>query len=174
MSATKVLTGLVLLSTCFSAAVMASADGKVNFTGKIVDTPCVVSSNSTSLDVALGQYKAANFVKANDTTDYKNFAIHLEDCTIDTLKTASVQFNGAPASDKNSLDLTSGSTTARGVAIEIADSANAIVPINTTSSYSNLQNGESTLYFKARYKAMSVPVTSGDANSSADFLVTYK
>lgn len=174
MSASKVLTGLVLLSTCFSAAVMASADGKVNFTGKIVDTPCVVSSDSASLDVALGQYKAASFVKANDTSDYKDFAIHLDDCAIDTLKTASVQFNGTPASDNNSLGLTSGATTAKGVAIEISDAKNVVVPVNTASSYTNLQKGESTLYFKARYKAMSVPVTSGEANSSADFSVTYK
>ena len=44
----------VFVALAASAQAALAADGNVNFVGKIVDTPCSISPNSTNLTVPLG------------------------------------------------------------------------------------------------------------------------
>lgn len=165
---------MALALAAFSSASMAS-DGKVNFTGEIVDTPCVVSTDSQSIDVNLGQIKASHFVAANDISSDQDFKINLDECDLGTLKNATIQFNGAASKDASLLAINSGASSATNVGIEILDSTGVVLPLNTVSSKAySLQAGETSLNFKAHYKAIAVPVTVGSANAQADFSVAYK
>lgn len=173
MSFNKTVVCVALALASFSSASMAS-DGKVNFSGEIVDTPCVVSTDSQSVDVSLGQVKSSHFAAIGDTSDFSDFKINLEECSTATLKNATVQFNGAASSNKDLLAINSGANAASGVGIEIADSTGTIIPLNTVSGSYALADDENTLNFKAHYKATVAAVTVGAANAQADFTVAYK
>lgn len=174
MTLNKTVLCVALSLAAFSQYSMAN-DGTVNFTGDIVETPCVVSGLSQNQDVNLGQVKSSTFVKAKDTSAFKDFQINLEECTAATLKNTNVTFRGT--SDSNDADLVavgSDSGSAKGVGIEISDQTGAIIPLNKTSADYALADGQNVLYFKARYKATAIPVVAGHANAQADFQLAYK
>lgn len=165
---------LALSLVAFSQCSMAK-DGTVKFTGDIIDSPCVVSSDSQYQDVNLGQVTSSTFVKAKDTSTFTNFNINLEECSGDTLKNANVTFRGtSDALDTDLLAIGGEAGAAKGVGIEISDQSGAIVPMNKASSDMALTAGQNILYFKARYKSTAVPVVSGHANAQADFQLAYK
>jgi type 1 fimbria pilin len=174
MTLNKTMLCLAMSISAFSSMSMAN-DGTVNFSGDIVESPCVVSSDSQDQHVNLGQVKSSTFKVAKDTSSYKDFNITLEECSTATLKKATVTFRGiSDAIDKDLVSVGGESGAAKGVGIEISDKDGTIVAMNKASSEYDLHDGQSILYFKARYKATSVPVISGHANGHADFQVDYK
>lgn len=174
MSLNKSVLCLALSLAAFSQCSMAK-DGTINFTGDIVESPCVVSNDSQYQDVNLGEIQSSTFVKAKDTSAFKDFNIDLEECNVATLKNANVTFRGTSDAVDTDLLAVGGQTgAAKGVGIEITDQAGAIVPMNKASSDTSLVAGQNILYFKARYKATTVPVVSGHANAQADFQIAYK
>lgn len=174
MSLNKTVLCIALSLAAFSQYSMAK-DGTVNFTGDIVETPCVVAGDSQYQDVNLGQVKSATFAKAKDTSPFKNFQINLEECNIATLKNTNVTFRGtSDATDTDLVAVGGEAGAAKGVGIEISDQAGAIISMNKASSDYTLTTGQNILYFKARYKATAIPVVSGHANAQADFQLAYK
>lgn len=174
MTLNKSVLCLALSLAAFSQCSMAK-DGTVNFTGDIVETPCVVASDSQYQDVNLGQVKSSTFAKAKDASAFKNFNINLEECNVATLKNTNVTFRGTSDTvDTDLLAIGGQSGAATGVGIEISDQSGAIVSMNKASSDFALNAGQNILYFKARYKATTIPVVSGHANAQADFQLAYK
>lgn len=174
MTLNKTVLCLAMSLAAFSQCSMAK-DGTINFTGDIVESACVVSSDSQYQDVDLGQVKSSTFAKAKDTSVFSNFKINLEECNVATLKTATVTFRGtSDPLDTDLLAISSTAGSATGVGIEISDQAGAIVSMNKASSETTLSAGQNILYFKARYKATAIPVVAGHANGQADFQLAYK
>ena len=174
MSLNKSVLCLALSLAAFSQCSMAK-DGTINFTGSIVESPCVVSRDTQYQDVNLGEVQSSTFVQAKDTSAFKDLNIDLEECNTTTLKNANVTFRGTSDDiDTDLLAVGGEAGAAKGVGIEITDQSGAIVSMNKASSDMSLVNGQNILYFKARYKATKVPVVSGHANAQADFQIAYK
>ena len=86
----------VFVALAASAQAALAADGNVNFVGKIVDTPCSISPNSTNLTVPLGTVsKSVLDGGAGKRSAPSKFTIDLLNCGA-TAKGATVSFSGTP------------------------------------------------------------------------------
>ncbi|NRE89209.1 fimbrial protein [Klebsiella michiganensis] len=105
----------------------------------------------------------------------KKFTLVLKNCP-DTVTGATVRFDGAQVSGDNSvLALTAGSTTAKGVGVQISDDQNKVVPLYEDSSvYPLVSTADNKLSFSARYISLTDAVTVGDANAVTQFTVVYQ
>lgn len=162
-----------------------AADGTINFTGDIVDAPCSISPNSQNLTVPLGKVARTVFDGATAGTAVvgkkatpARFSIDLLGCGA-TAKGATVTFAGtADLDDATNLRLANagqvGVGAASGVAIELGDSAGTKIPLGSASAQYTLGTGDNSLKFQAAYVATKATVTTGPANSVAQFTVAYK
>lgn len=165
----------VLASSAFGISAFA-ADGQVNFTGEIIDTPCVaVNTPSNPLEVILGKVGKTAFTGAGSTAAATKFTLQLKDCPA-TVNTASVKFDGTSVNgDSSVLALTQDAGVATGVGIQLSDASQNVLPLYTASTAYPLQTGSvvNNLDFVARYIATSATVTAGPANSMASFTINY-
>jgi len=155
-----------------------AADGNINFTGQIVDTPCSVSPASASLTVPLGSVSNASLAgAAGKKSTPAKFTLNLVSCGA-SAKTATVTFSGtADATVTDALKLSNSGTTtasATGVAVEIDDSTGTKIALNKASSAYVLGAGDNALQFQAVYVSTGTAVTSGPANATAQFTVAYQ
>lgn len=165
----------VVNGVSFSAS---AADGTINFTGSILDSACTVNSSSNAQTVNLGNIQRTAFKASGDVAAATRFDIILENCP-DTVKSASVKFDGtANAANNNILALNNGQT-AKGVGVAFfeADGVTAI-PLSTQSAQMTLDNSEETnrnvMSFVAKYQATQASVDAGTANATSDFTIVYQ
>jgi major type 1 subunit fimbrin (pilin) len=162
---------VVLSSTAFAAPT--NGDGKVNFTGAITDTTCVIDTNSLNQTVDLGKVSKASLPSAGSTSGAKKFTLVLSSCPA-TVTSAKVRFDGIQVPGDNSLlALTAGADTAKDVGIQISDANNNIINLYQDSAAYSLTTGVNNLNFTARYYAISDAVTVGDANAVTEFTIVY-
>jgi len=155
-----------------------AADGTINFEGEIVDQPCSISPKSQNLTVPLGKVARTKLDGgAGKKATPSLFTIDLLGCG-DTAKGASVTFTGTPDFlVPTDLRIGVGSvdnSTATGVAVEIGDSAGAKIDLGSESGRYTLVPGDNSLKFQAVYVSTGPTVTTGIANATAQFTVTYK
>ena len=168
-----------ILGSSFASAAIPDQGGTVHFKGTIVNAACAISTESLDQIVNLGQYRTANFTTVGSLSNDVDFTIKLVDCDTDVSSTATVKFNGATdATDNTVLAVSSGTGTsgaATGVGIEISDAQGKILTPNNIveSNAYTLNNGDTVLSFRARYKSTSVDVTPGEANADATFVISY-
>ncbi|HWW05416.1 MAG TPA: fimbrial protein [Collimonas sp.] len=173
------ITKLVAVAVAGLLSQAAFADGgTVIFNGNITDSPCSISSGSTSQVVQLGSISKAalNGAAAKKSTPAK-FNILLTDCG-STAKGATVTFTGttdATVTDDLRIDNAGqvGVTAATGVAIELGDSAGTKIPVGKASAAYVLGLGDNPLAFQAAYVSTGDTVTAGPANATAQFVVAY-
>jgi major type 1 subunit fimbrin (pilin) len=150
-------------------------NGQINFTGEITTAPCSVDGNNANQTVSLGSISTNSLQTAGAMSTAKNFQIQLTGCSLATVQSASVTFDGT--SDINNPDLlalTAGPSTAKNVAVGIYDVYNKKeLALNTASDGIPIADGNNVLPFQAYYKATQAGVTAGDANASAQFTVSY-
>lgn len=148
-------------------------DGRILFTGTIVDASCVVMNDD---QVLLESTQADRFKRIGDTSAVTPFSIRLTDCP-EAVKNASVSFSGDPHPQNPELLNTFG--VAQGVGIELVDGVNQQrLSLRNGQSASSMPvtlqtGGASTLTFGVRYVSTAVDVTSGTAAAYANFTVTY-
>ncbi|KWF35837.1 fimbrial protein [Burkholderia pseudomultivorans] len=166
------------LATVSGAAMAQSTgtnSGQINFTGEITTAPCSIDGTNANQTVPLGSISTNALQTAGATSTPKDFQIALTGCSLNTVQSASVTFQGV--SDLNSPDLlalTAGPTTAKNVAVGIYDVFNKKeLALNSASDGIPIANGSNVLPFQAYYKATGSGVTAGDANASAQFTVSY-
>lgn len=165
---------LIMTSGSYSQSVMADAGSvQIQVSGVIVDAGCDISTNSTNA-VVLGDFQASTFNVVGTTTQPKPLSISLTNCS-SNIKGSSVYFSGtADVNDKSLLALSTTGTPAKGVAVQLLDSNNAVVAINTTSNVYTLKAGDNNLQFSLRYKSTLATVTAGDANAVLYFDMNYQ
>lgn len=166
-----------LILTLSSLSTLA-ADGTIYFTGTIVEASCAVSSDT---HVALENTKTDQLKNKGDTGGTKSFSVRLSNCP-PTINSASISFSGTADANNPQLFATSGG--AQGIGVEIIDLNHANeqrLPPTTDSTkgsqFTAIKPGSAvnTLNFGARYMATAdSKVISGEANSKADFTVTYR
>lgn len=159
----------------FSCCCMAQGENaNITVTGKIKASACMVDVDSKSFTVEMGKHKTNEFKNVGDSTSPVNFEILLTECPATTTK-ALIKLDGiADANNPNLIRIDSGEGTAQGIGIAVYDSKGNILPLWTGSSWYELQKGDNTLSFTARYMATQIPTTPGIANASSDFTVNYK
>ncbi|WP_024531391.1 fimbrial protein [Serratia fonticola] len=164
----------VLAASAFSTAAFA-ADGKVNFSGEIIDQACTVHSDSENQTVTLGKvYVGAFKGGAGVTAASKDFSLILQNCP-DTVTAATVRFDGIQVAGNDAvLALTEEPGVATGVGVQIADN-NKVINLHTDSSvYPLSSTDDNVLGFVARYYATSATVTAGKANAVSNFTIIYQ
>ncbi|HBV2141022.1 TPA: fimbrial protein [Klebsiella variicola] len=177
----KVFFSHAILAATIAAGISFSAnaaDGTINFTGAILDSACTVNTTSASQTVNLGNVQRTTFKAAGDVAAATQFDIVLENCP-DTVKSASVKFDGtANATNGDILALNSGQT-AQGVGVALfeADGITAI-PLSTQSAQMTLdttaETNRNVMTFVAKYQATQAAVTAGTANATSDFTIIYQ
>lgn len=162
-----------------------AADGTVNFTGDIVDAPCSIAPSSQAMTVSLGKVSRNAFdgaIAGTASIGKKSipakFKIDLTGCGA-TAKGATVTFSGTADSDNATLLRVAnagqvGVSSASGVGIEIDDSAGTPISLGAASAQYVLGLGDNALNFQAAYVATKSIVTTGPANSVAQFTIAYK
>ncbi|HCB2207738.1 TPA: fimbrial protein [Citrobacter farmeri] len=166
----------VILSVSQVNAAITNNDGTVNFTGEIIDASCTVDigANNT-MEVILGKVSKTVFTGVGSYASSTEFDLKVKDCPA-TIHGIAVKFDGQGYNGDNSvLAVTAGTGTAEGVAIELLDKNQKVVPLFTVSDIYPLADGETTLTlpFYARYKQVAATVKPGPANSTAQFTLNY-
>ena len=189
-SKTKTLLAVAILIVLPAGAAFAAtaSGGTVNFSGKVVTSACAISAGSASIDVDMGEVRAATLAAAgSEASAAKAFAITLEDCEIADISkstsekpvastTAAITFSGTPdSSDANSLAVgVNGSVnSAQNVAIRLYDEQGNVVKLGESTPAIPLRNGVNTLNFSAKYYSPKGNATAGNASAVATYTVTY-
>lgn len=76
----KKLLPVVALILSASATSAYAVNGKVNFTGEIIQSTCTVTSTDQNKDVFIGKYPTTAFNAVGDVTASKAFTINTEKC----------------------------------------------------------------------------------------------
>lgn len=172
----SILIAAVMTTCTISSAYTYADDGRINFIGKITDTACTITNNTTNpLDVTLGTVSKTAFTGAGSTAAPTKFVISLTDCPV-AATSATVKFDGTSANAANTaLKLTDDAEVAKGVGIQLSDATGGIVPLYSPSQAYTLNAGNNGLDFVARYVALSETkdIESGSANSTAQFTILY-
>ena len=176
LMATAALTALPLASH--------AADGKINFTGKILDAACTIDTSTLNQTVNLGNVPKSSFNAAGDVAAATHFSIVLNNCP-SAVSSASIKFDGAAdAADTSILALNSGQT-AKGVgvafyeedgvtAIPLATQSKGIKLETASKQASGTAANSNKMSFIAKYKATQAAVVAGTANATSDFTITYQ
>ncbi|EEY5749955.1 TPA: type 1 fimbrial protein [Escherichia coli] len=156
----------------------------VTFTGQLLAKTCDITTGSKDQPVNMGTYDVNYFLNVGDVSGSHTFTINLEGCPTTTSTvyssgvSANVQFTGdADAINTTLLRLTSSADSATGVGIEILDSNDKIIAINSESGFKELilnNNGDASLTFKLRYKSTQQNVHAGQANALLYFDIDYQ
>lgn len=165
------------LTLLLLAAASAQAhDGTVYVTGSIQDNTCIVAPSSLAQSVPLGDIAAKQFATKGSASSPVAFVIDLQQCG--TAATGvDFTFSGVAAeADNTLLALDSGSDAAQGIAIELQGADHARLPLNQASARYVIDptRADNVFTFYARYMATASRVTSGAANATATFTLTWQ
>ncbi|OMP56829.1 fimbrial protein [Serratia marcescens] len=148
-------------------------NGKVTFSGEVVDAPCSLApgQDGTDIKVDFGQLSMAQLNKGNKTP--KNFNIQLQDCDL-TSKSAQITFSSIDQLTGKNLLGTRGVAT--GLAIGLSD-ANGDITLGSSKTLLALnKTGNNTLTYTATVQQANagVNVTAGNFEAITNFLIEYQ
>ncbi|QNK09015.1 type 1 fimbrial protein [Enterobacter sp. JUb54] len=181
MKLNKIVLATVMTMGLGMASVANAADegqGKITFTGSIVDAPCSITAGSADQTIPLGAISNIALA-ANGGTGVsvaQPFSIELVDCVFSTPATrdkVTVTFTGAASSyDADSLGLIG---SAKGAYILMSQADGDKVVLNTPTNAQTLKNGNNTLAFTAALKGGGNPldIVPGNFNVPTNFMLSY-
>ncbi|MCP1290682.1 MULTISPECIES: fimbrial protein [Chromobacterium] len=169
----------MVLALALAAPLAQAADGTLNVFGELVLSACGLDPNSQSLEVGMGLVSSQMFRKIGDRSRPVSFDIRLTECSIDTMTTVAVRFNGEADRDNGELMAINGS--AAGVGIRLMGPGGGDIVLGQYSPLVGLTNGSNTLRFNAMYESTRAPVPQGQeggikpgsANGLAQFDLRY-
>ncbi|WP_174508671.1 fimbrial protein [Klebsiella oxytoca] len=173
--ATAMAMGLGMVSVANAAN---EGEGKIVFTGSIIDAPCSITAGSADQSIPLGAISNVALAANGNTgvSTPKPFSIDLVDCVIVTPGTrdkVSVTFTGAASTyDTESLALIG---SAEGAYIVMNHADGAKVKLNTPTNAQTLKNGTNTLAFTAALKGggSSAVIVPGSFSVPTNFMLNY-
>ena len=154
-------------------------NGKVTFSGSIIDAPCSIAPDSLDQTVELGAISKVALKEGGKSTP-RNFQIKLENCELTTAapgknNTVALTFSGAVSeADQKLLGITG---SAKGAGIAITDGAGTNIELGKASKAQTLQTGSNTLSFSAYLQgssASTATIVPGEFQSVADFTLAYQ
>jgi minor fimbrial subunit len=160
--------GAVISSTC----VKADDPVTLNITGKIVASPCEVSSDSVTKAVDLGQnIQASDLQTGGVGTTWVPFTINLISCPPGT--SSAVMTMHGTADGTNPADMYVSTGTANNVAVQLQSST--ATPLgNGKSITGNVVSGAVTYNLQARAYTQNGSVTPGTISSVVTATLTYQ
>lgn len=149
--------------------------GDVEFHGAVVNTACAVDAGSLNLTVQMGQVRSDEFHGLGSWTDPQAFSITLKECDTTVSQQVGIAFRGqTDKKDPGVLAITEGAQSAQDVGLGIFDSqGNLIIPNVQPLNFTTLQENTTVLRFVAKYRATSINVIAGNANTQTWFTLTY-
>lgn len=156
-------------------------DGTINITGTVIAQTCKVDGKSAGTadtkTVSLPDVLTSQLAATGDTAGDTPFSIAVTDCD-SALSTVHTYFTGSNiATDGRLSNGTAG--TATGVEVQLLNSDNSAIALNSAdgsqnSEVVNLNSGDATLDYTARYYASSNTVGAGSVNTSVAFTMVYE
>lgn len=166
--------GFIILSSLFPYAgyanVVYNGSTPINIRGTILPSSCTVAKKSQAQNINLGSYANNTLTTVGKVLTTRTLSISLTGCNEGIIGTV-VTLSGEPDLDDPTLLALSNpdadaDDTVKGLAIQIRDNADNLIPINGQSLQQKLVSGDSNvLTFKLAYKVTKLPVTVGNANS---------
>jgi len=157
-----------------------SGNGKVTFTGAIIDAPCSITPESVDQTVDLGQVSSVA-LKNGGKSNPRPFTIDLENCSFEAVggntqkNKVAVTFTGMESSSVAGLLGITG--TAQGAAVAITDGSGDVIKLGQPTKPQALQLGNNTLTFSAYLQgastAAATTIVPGNFQSVADFTLAY-
>ena len=177
-----IVSGLLLALAGNSYAI----DGRINFTGEIIKTACVIN-NGNDLDIELGTYSAAQFRAIGDTSPNIPFTLPLANCPVaqkvgDPIPHFRIWLEGdvVDATHPNLLLLQNsfGDTMSDGVGVQILDAKTKnVMLLNTlpTMTY-DINTAIMDVNLLANYKSYKAPndITAGRADANVNVTLDYR
>lgn len=175
MNKSLTLMGVLLALVC---ATTSAADSTITISGYIRDNTCAVATESKEFTVDLMNNAAKQFSAIGATTPLVPFRIVLSPCG-GSVTAVKVGFNGMQDRDNNSLlAIDKGASAAVGMAVQVLNSQQMMLPINALSSsipWTPLTPSQTNvLNFYARLMATHMPVTAGHVNATATFTLEFQ
>lgn len=166
----------IAASTLLLASGAYAVDGKINFTGEIVDSACSAQVNGSSNgSVALGRVSASALNgDTNKVAGATPFTIAITGCPNST--NIAVKFDATPDQTNSKLiAISSESNVATGVALGIFNTGEAdpIPLFSASKTVATSDTGAANLSFSAKYVSTAKKVEAGGANASATFSIVY-
>ncbi len=159
--------------------------GKITFTGTITNSPCDIAPGDDAITVNLGQISYRHMKNIDDSSDAKQFTIHLQNCAFDAndatqsppagsagkMSRVQVTFSG-PADTTHHSYSSTGSATNVGIQL-LKNDGHTIIEPNTETEIQQLQTGNNELNFFARVVATAIPITPGTVEGSVTYTLKY-
>lgn len=171
---------VTLGSISLAQAAADQGHGKVTFKGSINEAPCSISADTIDQTVELGTV-SNKVLKDGGKSKPQTFALKLEGCELDALKSVSAKFSGSASIGNSALLGITGS--ASGASVAITDGAGQLITLGQSSSAQGIQNGDNTLQFSAYLQGDPTPtgegavapkIVPGEFTSVADFTLAYQ
>ncbi|CRY71972.1 fimbrial protein [Yersinia pseudotuberculosis] len=185
MSNVKKSTLIIALATSsviYQAFAADAGNGRIKFTGTVINAPCSIALDSTDINVNLGQVANRVLETGNKYSQSVRYNINLQDCNLTTqgsggaiypaLSKVNVTFSGIADATAPALLANTGS--AKGVGVRLIGTDDALLKVGDTSPDINLTSGPNQIVFAARIEATNVPVTTGTVVSQATYALNYK
>lgn len=186
MQFNKIASALILGLGLASSAAYAE-DGKVTFTGSIIDAACSIAPGAQEQEVEIGAIAAAQLENGGKSTS-RDFQITLENCVLasdtDTdegeepaarsaaANAVSVTFDGLKDGDMLALNPESD---AKGAGIVITDADYSAVSLGEATSLYELTKGKNVLDFKAYLQGNGTSdIETGEFDAVAKFTLNYE
>ncbi|MFM4809517.1 fimbrial protein [Aeromonas hydrophila] len=181
-----IISSLIATSALLSSAAQATNTvngGTVKFEGQLVSSACALDVSSLNQTVQMGQVRTSAFSKKGDKSSPVAFNIVLTGCKTGpdggqgNDKTVAVGFSAVQDNkdDKDVISLAGGDGSARGIGLQITDrSKKAVMLDGTPSTEITLNDDRVEVPFTAAYISTENSVTSGRANASVVFTLTYQ
>lgn len=174
MKMTKVaIISLLTLGAVNIANAADQGNGKVTFSGSIVNAPCSIAPGADDLKVSLGQVSNTLLAGGGEQTAVP-FTIDLQNCDDATRHTVTATFTGKSGADGR-LGITG---EASGASILLRDGSGKKVELGTASDAQILNGTSNSLQFSAALKGdgttdAPVAVGTGAFTSVANFTLAY-
>ncbi|MGL4486610.1 MAG: fimbrial protein [Yersinia sp. (in: enterobacteria)] len=139
----------------------------------IVTGGCSVATQSLSIPVSLGLTPQTDFTGVGTTSQSIPFNIDLIDCSANSnVKVTFSDTSGSPSPGiPGVLALTSGGAT--GVGIQLLNATDTPIPLDIPFDVGQTVGTTFSIPLKARYYQTGTTMTTGPANSTANFTMTY-
>lgn len=146
----------------------------VSVTGTLIGNTCVVAADSKEQTVSLGAIGIKQFRAADAVSNIKTpFTLTLEACG-PTFAGVKIRFSGTPDDDNPQLIKIAGGG-ATGVAVQILDKDNVLIPLETqTSAYGATGDDGVKMTFYARLAATGAAVNAGDFSAVVTWTTEYQ
>jgi len=174
--ACALMAGMTMTATsAFAAKNVDPTNGKIQFSGTLVNSACGLAPESSPVQVNFGEIPTSQ-LKDNQHAGTKHAKIMLQGCDTTVAKTATVTYTPATIDPDNAALAAFTSGTAHGAGIGMIDSGNQDVKWGEAASQVNIANGKTDIDFVAYLQAnnASDTVTPGDFESTVNFQIDYQ